>query len=145
MTEGFNHEDTKERRLRVASAFDEKTEEVARALVDSCFAVHNTFGPGLLESVYETCLQRELEVRGLRRAVQVPIPIEYRGTRLECGYRIDLLVENTIIVEIKAVERLLPIHEAQLLTYLKLARKRLGFLVNFNTIRIKDGLRRFSL
>jgi GxxExxY protein len=76
--------------------------------------------------------------------VELPVPIDYRGARLDCGYRIDLLVENTIVIEVKAVERLLPVHDAQLLTYLKLARKRLGFLLNFNVSKIRDGIRRLA-
>jgi GxxExxY protein len=130
--------------LRLASAFDERTENLARQIADSSFAVHEELGPGLLESAYLTCLRHELEARGLVVAIEIAVPIDYRGARLDCGYRIDLLIEDTIVVEVKAVERLLPVHDAQLLTYLKLARKRLGFLVNFNVPKIRDGIRRFA-
>jgi GxxExxY protein len=140
----LNHEDTKARSLRLASAFDERTEDLARQIVDSSFAVHEELGPGLLESSYLACLRHELGRRGLTVAVELPVPIDYRGARLDCGYRIDLLVENTIVIEVKAVERLLPVHDAQLLTYLKLARKRLGFLLNFNVSKIRDGIRRLA-
>jgi len=140
----LNHEDTKTRSLRLASTFDERTEDLARQIVDSSFVVHEELGPGLLESAYLACLRHELETRGLTVAIEIAVPIDFRGVRLDCGYRIDLLVEDTIIVEIKAVERLLPLHDAQLLTYLKLARKRLGFLINFNVPKIRDGIRRFA-
>jgi GxxExxY protein len=140
----LNHEDTKARSLRLASAFDERTEDLARQIVDSSFAVHEELGPGLLESVYLACLRHELGRRDLAVAIEIPVPIDYRGARLDCGYRIDLLVEDTVIVEVKAVERLLPVHDAQLLTYLKLARKRLGFLLNFNVPKIRDGIRRLA-
>jgi GxxExxY protein len=130
--------------LRLATSFDDATEERARQIVDSSFAVHEALGPGLLESAYQACLRHELERRGLLVAIEVPVAIEYRGMQLHCGYRIDLLVDDTIVVEIKAVEKLLPVHDAQLLTYLKLARKRLGFLMNFNVPRIRDGIRRFA-
>jgi GxxExxY protein len=140
----LNHEDTKARSLRLASAFDERTEDLARQIVDSSFAVHEELGPGLLESVYLACLRHELGRRDLAVAIEIPVPIDYRGARLDCSYRIDLLVEDTVIVEVKAVERLLPVHDAQLLTYLKLARKRLGLLLNFNVPKIRDGIRRLA-
>jgi GxxExxY protein len=131
--------------LRIASDFDAATEELARQIVDSSFAVHATLGPGLLESAYQACQRHELDTRRLSVASEIPVPINYRGARLDCGYRIDLLVEDAVVIELKAVEKLLPLHDAQLLTYLKLARKRLGFLINFNVPRIKDGIRRFAI
>jgi GxxExxY protein len=140
----LNHEDTKARSLRLASAFDQQTEDLARQIVDSSFAVHEALGPGLLESAYQACLRHELERRGFGVTIEVPVAIDYRGVQLDCGYRVDLLVQETIIVEIKAVEKLLPVHDAQLLTYLKLARKRLGFIINFNVPKIRDGIRRFA-
>jgi GxxExxY protein len=130
--------------LRLASKFDDAMEDCARQVVDSSFAVDEALGPGLLESAYQACLRHELERRGFSVAIGLPVAIDYRGVQLDCGYRIDLLVQETIIVEIKAVEKLLPVHDAQLLTYLKLARKRLGFLINFNVPKIRDGIRRFA-
>ena len=95
--------------------------------------VHRALGPGLLESAYEECLCLELEHAGLGYARQVPLPVVYKGRRLECGYRLDVVVESALILEIKSVEQLLPIHDAQLLTYLRLSRQKVGLLVNFNT------------
>jgi GxxExxY protein len=141
----LNHEDTKTRGLRLAPAFDAETERLGREIVDSAFTVHKTLGPGLLESAYEACLRHELVLRGISVTPQVPVRIAYKGITLDCGFRIDLLIGNTVIVEVKAVDKLLPVHEAQLLTYLKLARKRLGFLVNFNVAIIKEGIRRLAL
>jgi GxxExxY protein len=115
---------------------------IARQIVDSAFAVHTALGPGLLESVYEQCLAYELQARKLRVSRQIQLPIQYRELLVEGGLRIDMLVNESVIVEIKAVEKLLPIHEAQLLTYLKLANHRLGLLINFNVPKIKDGIRR---
>jgi GxxExxY protein len=120
-------------------------ERIATEVVDSAFKVHSTLGPGLLESVYETCLTHELRKRGLKVQNQVTLPIIYDGVRLEAGLRIDLLVENQLVVEIKAVEAMAPVFEAQLLTYLKLTRNRLGLLVNFNVPRIKEGIKRVIL
>jgi GxxExxY protein len=117
-------------------------DRAARAIVDSAFAVHTALGPGLLESVYEACLAHELRSRNLDVALQVALPVIYRDISIDAGFRMDMVVNGLIIVEIKAVERLMPIHEAQLLTYLKLSRKRLGLLINFNTVRIRDGIRR---
>ena len=119
-----------------------EVDALAREVVDSAIKVHRTLGPGLLESVYEACLGRELDVRGIPIKVQVPVTVHYEGLRLEAGFRADLLVANQVIVELKAVEGLLPIHEAQLLTYLKLLDLRLGLLINFNVPLLKDGIRR---
>ena len=118
---------------------------VARQIVDSAFAVHTTLGPGLLESVYEQCLGHELRTRNLSVASQTVLPVQYREVVIDAGFRLDLIVNDLVIVEVKAVERLMPVHEAQLLTYLKLARKRLGLLINFNVPLIKDGIRRLAL
>ncbi len=115
---------------------------VSGVIVDSAFAVHQALGPGLLESVYEQCLAVELRARGLAVAQQVSQPVTYRDVRVDAGFRLDLLIEDLVVVEVKAAERLLPVHEAQLLTYLKLSRRQLGLLINFNVPLIKDGIRR---
>ncbi len=104
--------------------------------------VHSALGPGLLESAYEACLIHELTKRGLRVSSQVALPVAYDGVRLDVGYRIDLLVEDEVVVELKAVDLLLTIHQAQLLSYLRLSGKKVGLLINFNTGRMKDGIRR---
>ncbi|HRO03270.1 MAG TPA: GxxExxY protein [Terricaulis sp.] len=121
------------------------TEEVASAVVDAAFAVHQTLGPGLLESAYEACLAYELERRGHIVAKQVGLPVVYETVRLDLGYRVDLIVDKAVIVEVKSVEALSPVHEAQVLTYLRLSGHRLGFLINFNVALIKQGLRRMIL
>jgi GxxExxY protein len=123
----------------------EAVERVATAAVDAAYAVHKTLGPGLLESIYEACLCHELRKRGLRFERQLELPIVYDGVRLDVGLRLDLLVEKSIIVELKAVEKHLPLFEAQLLTYLKLTGQRLGLLINFNVPLIKDGIKRVIL
>ncbi len=110
--------------------------------LDAAFAVHRELGPGLLESVYETCLIMELEALQLRVVSQAQVPIVYRGRTLSTPLRLDLVVEETVILEVKAVDRLLPVHAAQLLTYMKLADKPLGYLLNFNTPLLRDGIRR---
>jgi GxxExxY protein len=115
---------------------------LARQIVDSAFAVHRVLGPGLLESVYEQCLAHELAVRGIQVARQVAAPVVYRDTRMDTGFRMDLLVGGLVVVEVKAVEKIAPIHEAQLLTYLRLAGYRVGLLINFNVTLIKDGIKR---
>ena len=117
-------------------------EDIARHIVDSAFAVHSTLGPGLLESVYEQCLAFELTARNIAIRRQVGAPIIYRSNRIEAGFRMDLVVDDLIVVEIKACEQTLPIHEAQLLTYLRLSDYQLGFLINFNVTLIKNGIRR---
>jgi GxxExxY protein len=120
-------------------------DRLAASIVDAAFKVHSALGPGLLESVYEACLMHELAQRGLGFQSQVVIPVVYRGLRLNAGLRLDLLVEQTIVVEIKAIEEILPVHHAQLLTYLKLSGKRLGLLINFNVAKNKDGIKRVIL
>jgi len=107
--------------------------------------VHRHLGPGLLESAYEECLCFELAQAGMAHRRQVPLPIVYKDIHLDCGYRMDLVIKDELIVEIKAVERILPVHEAQMLTYLRLSRLRAGLLMNFNNVVSKDGLRRFVL
>lgn len=118
---------------------------IGRAVVDACFKVHSQLGAGLLESSYEACLAHELRKRGFDVQAQVLLPIVYDGIRIDAGYRIDLLVDRCVIVEVKAVDKMLPVFEAQLLTYLKLSHIRLGYLVNFNVPLIKDGIKRMAL
>ena len=130
----MNHQDHQE----VTKALD----AVARAVVDSGLKVHRILGPGLLESAYEHCLAHELTARRLSVARQVALPIVYEGMPIDAGYRLDLLVEDTVIVEIKAVQELTRLHEAQVLTYLKLSGRRLGLLMNFNVTLFKEGLKR---
>jgi len=120
-------------------------DRVAKDVVDAAFKVHKTLGPGLLESVYETCLARELEIRRVAVERQVEVPVVYEGVKLDAGLRLDLLVDKRVIVEVKAVEKMIPVFDAQLLTYLKLTGLRLGLLINFNVPAIKDGIRRLAL
>ena len=117
-------------------------EEIGALVVDSAMKVHSVLGAGLLESAYRACLAHELEMRGLDVSQEKPLPIRYEGTEISVGYRIDLLLDEKVIVELKAVERLLPIHMAQILSYLKLSGCRLGFLINFHVPHLKDGIRR---
>jgi GxxExxY protein len=120
-------------------------EHIAALVIESAFRVHRAFGPGLLESVYEVCLCHELAKAGLKFQRQIELPIVYDGVRLESGFRIDVLVEDAVIVELKAVETMAPLYEAQILTYLKLSGKRLGLLINFNVPLLKDGIRQMIL
>ena len=111
-------------------------------IVGAAIEVHRQLGPGLLESAYESCLCRELSLRGVQFQRQVPLPLEYRGFQLDCGYRLDLVVNRSVIVEVKAARRILPIHRAQVLTYLKLTNLRLALLINFNVETLRSGLYR---
>ena len=120
-------------------------DQIGRAVLNAAFAVHRELGAGLLESVYEHCLAEELGQAGLRTERQVGVPVSYRDTRLDVGFRLDLLVERAVIVEVKSIDALASIHTAQLLTYLRFSGVRLGYLINFNTLRLKDGLRRLVL
>jgi GxxExxY protein len=120
----------------------EEVERIAAEVVDAAIKVHRILGPGLLESVYEHCLAYELTLRGFHVRRQVPVPVVYEGMELDAGYRMDLLVNELVIVECKAVRELHPIDRQQTLTHLKLGHKRLGFLINFNVTRLKDGLNR---
>ena len=112
-------------------------------IVDSAMRVHSHLGPGLLESAYEACLAHELHKRGLVIHRQLALPVEYDGLRVDAGYRIDLLVEDAVIVELKAVDAINPVHRAQLLSYLRLSQKRVGLLLNFNVRHLRDGIERF--
>ena len=116
--------------------------EIGKIVVDSAIKIHKSLGPGLLEGAYEACLTHELRKRGLDVQSKVGLPIKYEDVTLDIGYRVDILIEGKVILELKAVEKLLPIHEAQLLSYLKLSNCRLGFLLNFNVFKMKDGIRR---
>lgn len=118
--------------------FDIVSNHIIRAALD----VHSALGPGLLESAYRACLARELSLRGLRVQVEVPLPVNYKGVRLELGYRIDVVVEDTVVVEIKTVRKLLPVHEAQLLSYLRLGNRPVGLLLNFHALRLRHGIKR---
>ena len=123
----------------------DSTERVATHIVDAAFKVHSALGPGLLESVYQACLAHELEQNGLKVRQQVGLPVFYDGIRLDAALRLDLLVNEQVVIELKAVDKMIPLYEAQLLTYLKLSNRRLGFLINFNVPRISDGIRRFIM
>jgi GxxExxY protein len=114
-------------------------------VIGLAIAVHRHLGPGLLESAYEECLCLELQGAGIGYRRQVPLPIVYKGVRLDCGYRMDIVAEDEIIIEVKAIEQLLPIHDGQILTYLRLSGIRAGLLMNFNSVVLKNGLRRFVL
>jgi GxxExxY protein len=119
--------------------------KISGVVVDAAYQVHSTLGPGLLESVYQKCLLLELKDKNITVETEVQIPIRYKHHTVDANVRIDMLVENTVIVELKSVEQLLPVHKAQLLTYLKLTNKRLGLLINFNVDLIKDGVKRVIL
>jgi GxxExxY protein len=114
-------------------------------VIGCAIEVHRLLGPGLLESTYEQCLSRELDLQGIRFQRQVPLPVDYKGVRLDCGYRIDMLVEGEVMLELKAVDEIAGIHKAQLLTYMKLAGIHTGLLINFNVPVLKDGIERFKL
>jgi len=137
----MNHKGTKAQREPIPA----ETNRLAREVVDAAFCIHKALGPGLLETVYEACLVHELAKRGLKVERQVALPVVYDGVRLEAGLRLDLLVENHLVVELKTVETILPLHTAQLLTYLKLSGHRLGLLINFNTPVISAGIKRIAL
>ena len=122
-----------------------REEEIGKHIVDAAYKVHSHLGPGLLEKVYEACLTHELRKAGLLVARQVDIPIQYDGIRFEEGLRLDLFVENSVIVEVKAVELVNPVWQAQVLSHLKLTGRRLGYLINFNVQTIKSGIRRLIL
>jgi len=122
-----------------------REEEIASAIVEAAYAVHKQLGPGLLEKIYEACFCHELSKRGYHAERQLDLPIRYDGIVFDEGLRLDVLVENLVICELKAVDQMNPVWQAQLLSYLKLTGKRLGFLINFNVPLIKDGIRRFIL
>ncbi len=115
---------------------------ITRRIIGAAIEVHRHLGPGLLESAYEKCLAFELRERGLKVEEQKPLPVTYKGVTLECGYRLDLIVEDAVVVEVKAIEQLAPIHDAQMLSYLRISGKHVGLLLNFHVRVLKDGLKR---
>jgi GxxExxY protein len=120
----------------------DRLDQLTRRIIGAAIEVHKTLGPGLLESAYEACLAFELRELGYKVEQQKPLPVIYKQVRLDCGYRLDLVVEDVVIIEVKAIEKLAPIHDAQLLSYLKLSGKRVGLLMNFHVRVLKDGLKR---
>lgn len=120
-------------------------EELSGQICGAAVEVHRELGPGLLESAYEQCLCHELNLRGINFRRQVPLPVAYKGVQLDCGYKMDLLVEDKIVLELKCVEQTTELHQAQLLTYLRLSRKKLGMLLNFNVSIMRDGITRIAL
>ncbi|MEA1947676.1 MAG: GxxExxY protein [Thermodesulfobacteriota bacterium] len=120
-------------------------DELSNKVIGCAIEVHRNLGPGLLESTYEQCLAHELKIEGMPFKLQYPLPVEYKGIKLDCGYRIDLLVANSLIVELKNIENVLPIHQAQLLTYMKLSGIKIGLLMNFNVKYMKNGIKRMVL
>ena len=118
--------------------------EITRTVIGCAIEVHRTLGPGLLESAYEECLAYELFRKGLIIKRQVPTPVIYKEIKLECGYRIDILVENSVVIELKVVDAINPVHEAQILTYMKFSGIKTGLLINFNVKMLRNGLRRYS-
>ena len=115
-------------------------EDLTQEIIGAAIDVHRELGPGLLESTCEECLCHELHLCGVNFERQVPLPVQYKGLKLDCGYRLDVVVENAVVLELKSVEKVLPVHEAQLLTYLKLSGKRVGLIINFNVPVLKDGI-----
>jgi GxxExxY protein len=118
-------------------------QEISHAVITAAMRVHSELGPGLLESTYTACLQHELKKAGLKADAQVGLPVVYDGVKLDLGYRIDLLVEDLVIVELKSVDAIAPVHQAQIISYLKLSGRSLGLLINFNVTHLKDGIKRF--
>ena len=127
---------------RSREELDPKLNELTSEIIGAAMTVHSALGPGLLESAYEACLTHELKKRGLTVETQVALPVIYDGVKLDCGYRIDLLVADSVVVEIKAVEALTAVHEAQLISYIKLSGKRLGLLINFHVLHLRNGIKR---
>ena len=119
--------------------------ELTQTVIGCAIEVHKILGPGLFESSYEQCLAKEFELRNINFEVQKTLPIEYKGVKLNCGYRVDFLVEKKLIIELKSLEKVSEIHKAQLLTYMKLSNIKIGLLINFNVKLLKDGIQRFSL
>jgi GxxExxY protein len=119
--------------------------ELATNIIGAAIEVHKQLGPGLLESAYETCMAQEMNLRGIVFERQKPLPLSYKGTQLDCGYRLDFLVEGLVVVELKTVKKFEPVHKAQMLTYLKLTNCKLGLLLNFHTVLLKTGIKRIAL
>lgn len=120
-------------------------DELSNRVIGCAIEVHRNLGPGLLESTYENCLAHEFYIANIPFKLQHPLPVEYKGIKLDCGYRIDIMVDNRLIVETKSVDKILPIHQAQLLTYMKLTKISIGLLVNFNVKYLKNGIKRMVL
>ena len=120
-------------------------DELSRKVIGLSIEVHRELGPGLLENTYKQCLDYELSPAGINFQMEVELPVKYKNVLISCGYRIDLLIENNLIIELKSVDKIIPIHEAQLLTYMKLSGIKVGLLMNFNEIVLKDGIKRFVL
>ena len=118
--------------------------QITEKIIGCAIEVHKNLGPGLLESAYEECLTYELKNNGLKAERQVPVPIVYKTKKLDCGYRIDILVENLVVIELKTVEAFTPVHEAQVLTYMKFADKKVGLLINFYVTLLKNGIKRYK-
>jgi GxxExxY protein len=123
-------------------SLDEATEKVIKTILDSAFRVHTALGPGLLEKTYQACLAFELRETGLKVETERPLPVHYRGVTLDAGFRLDMVIEDKVIIENKAVSNLLPLHTAQIMTYLRLSGKEVGLLLNWNTVHLKDGVKR---
>ena len=144
-----NHGDTetqrKTQRKTQRAPISDAVNEVSGVIVDAAYQVHSNLGPGLLESVYEHCLEYELNSRGLNVQRQFQVPLIYKDLQFDCGFRIDLLVEGCVVVELKATEALIPLHTAQILTYLKITGHQVGLIINFNHATIKDGIHRVAL
>ena len=141
----MNHRDTEAQRKTQRVPIPDAVNETSGVIVDAAFQVHKTLGPGLLESVYEECLYFELTNGGIDVKRQFQVPLTYKELQIDCGFRIDLLVNDEVVVEVKAVETVLPVHAAQLLTYLKITENRVGLLINFNQTKIKNGIHRYVL
>jgi GxxExxY protein len=120
-------------------------DNLSHSVIGCAIEVHKALGPGLLESTYQNCLSHELSLQGIQHSCEVPLSVNYRGMEIECGYRVDILVENKLILELKSIKEFNPIYEAQLLTYLKLSGIKTGLLLNFNVIKLKEGIKRFVL
>ncbi|MBL7047247.1 MAG: GxxExxY protein [Candidatus Marinimicrobia bacterium] len=129
--------------MKIYPKLPQRSEELGKMIVDAAYQVHKNIGPGLLESIYEKCLIYELKKMGLTVESQVEIPFSYNGKNINISLRLDILVEKSVIIEAKSVESILPVHKAQLISYLKLTNNRLGFLINFNVPLIKEGIHRF--
>jgi GxxExxY protein len=137
-------EETRERKPYRETTMDER-DPLTRAVIGAAIEVHRELGPGLIESVYEDCLSCELEMRGIAHQYQAPLPVIYKGRQLDANLRLDIFLPGQLILELKAVEKLLPVHEAQLLTYLKLTKTHTGLLINFNVPILRDGIKRMVL
>ncbi|MGZ4825213.1 MAG: GxxExxY protein [Terriglobales bacterium] len=142
IAEGQRNAEQEQNRLMNAEKEQNRLNTITGEIIGAAMKVHDVLGPGLLEKTYEVCLAHELNRRGMFVQAQVALPVVYEGMRVDLGYRIDLLVENSVIVELKAQEGVLPIHHAQLLSYLRLSGKRVGLLLNFHAARLKDGITR---